>query len=226
MIYNEFDGWCFIHIPKNAGSSVNNASFYGRNKALSNLGNIFPQENHVTRIQSKSDVRHNKWHYWRDEIPKGLRPIAIIRNPWARCVSIYLYNLKLAHRMSDQGWAQEDHPRLSYEGFRNSWMPGGFFVDGHAEEIEYSDSTGRAWSQSDQQISWLSVNGTIVGDFYKLEDEMPELCSRLNIQEMPWVNKTTEFDYEKYYQNDEILINRISELFKDDIKFGKYEFSK
>lgn len=222
MIYDEPNGWCFIHIPKNAGSSVNNASFHGGNSALGNLRHMFPSDNTVTRMSSASFIRHNKWSYWKKEVPRGLRPIAIIRNPWARCVSLYLYNLKLALKRKDEDWAKKDHARLTKEGFKNSWMPGGFFVDGHGEQAEYSDETGRAWAQCDQQASWLSVNGTVVGDFYRLEDQMDKLMQRMNIMEMPWVNRTSAFDYRMYY--DSQLEDRIGQLFNIDIELGKYEF--
>ena len=101
-------------------------------------------------------------------------------------------------------------------------MPGGFFVDGHGEAAEYSEETGRAWAQCDQQASWLSVNGTVVGDFFRLEDQMSNLMQRMNIMEMPWINRSSSFDYRMYY--DDELEDRIAQIFNVDIELGNYEF--
>ena len=67
----------FIHVPKNAGTSVTNAL-------------------------SMVDIGHHKWDYYVKKYPNEwsmYKKIAIIRNPWDRLVSCYEYG-----RMEESYW--------------------------------------------------------------------------------------------------------------------------
>ena len=159
MLYNDSEKWAFVHVPKNAGTAITLIAdkIRRKNKAIKwmEMGNF---------------AHHNKWSYW-SKIPEFFKDYTqrfapILRNPWDRALSIYTYNLKNTAKNLTQEWGKEDHARLIKEGFKRSWMPGGFFVDNYGKEFEYNKQTGRAWGQDDDQFSWLDGEGK----WFRLED--------------------------------------------------------
>ena len=127
MLYSPINGWCFVHVPKNGGTSIVK---HNRNNQICQFIKV-----------AGGSTYHNKWSYYKNnERLKGLTPVAILRNPWSRCLSIFLYNIKLTEsKLGSEGceWADIDHARLLRDGFKKSWMPGGFFRDEHGREFEY-----------------------------------------------------------------------------------------
>ena len=97
-------------------------------------------------------------------------------------------------------------------------MPGGFFVDEHGLEHEYSTKTGRAWAQSDDQYSWLDG----VGQWFRIEDQLNEFRLFTGLTKLKVTNTTNRGKYQDYY--DKGLVKRIEELFPRDIQLGGYKF--
>lgn len=215
MLYSEKEKWAFVHVPKNAGTAVE----YPFTK-FSNDDFINARKKKSVKILNKSaPTHHNKWSYWSQfEELKHLTPIAILRNPWDRALSMYTYNLKNSAKNLSEEWGKEDHARLIKEGFKRSWMSGGFFVDGHGKEFEYNKETGRAWGQDDDQYSWLDGKGK----WFKLEDGWDEFCSFTKLSVPKKINTTDRGNYRKYY--DDQLAERIGTLFARDVELGGYKF--
>jgi len=204
MLYSSQKEWYFIHVPKNAGTSI----------VRPNRSNPICE-----CLEPNAEVYHNKNDYWSQyEVTKNLTPVAILRNPWDRALSIYTYNLKQTGKNLSQDWAKIDHGRLIYEGFKRSWMPGGFFVDGHGREVEYSKESGRAWGQDDDQYSWLDGKGK----WFRMEDQMNDFCQFTGLPIPEKLNTTTRSHYRNYY--DKELQSRIADLFARDIELGGYKF--
>ena len=99
----------FIHIPKNGGSSVkadprtNSKVIYG----LNTDSNVENSNNH------NWFGWHNRWKDTDKDIARLHTAFAIIRNPWARTVSRYVFGLESLYR--------EDHgviPKNFDEFFR------------------------------------------------------------------------------------------------------------
>lgn len=225
MIYSEEGGWYFIHVPKNAGSSIL--------KLYMSIGGKFKMIEEVRykqRISNKGkyglgiinkdpNKAHNKASYWGERGGKGLKPLAILRNPWSRCLSIYLYNLKITKANLGKEWADIDHPILTAQGFKTSWMPGGFFVDGHSDHVSYNTQTERNWDYSNSQFTWLEG---YEGKWFRLEDGFEDFSEFTGLPLPPKVNTTQKTDYRKYY--DDELAERIGTLYAKDVELGGYSF--
>lgn len=227
MIYSKENKWYFIHVPKNAGSAIlrkyvrltklvgGNAEFKWKdlqeNKDELNLG-VLEQNDHNN---------HNKASYWAwSEQTNGLHPLGILRNPWGRALSIYLFQLKITSKNLGEDWADIDHPILTRQGFKTSWMEGGFFVDGHARNIEFNEKTGRNWAFDDDQYSWLE--GVEDAKWFRLEDQLDDFLQYTGLEKPKHYNVTSKTDYKKYY--DDELIERIGTIYKRDVELGNYEF--
>lgn len=218
MLYSRKKKWFFVHVPKNAGTSILHP-FHREIKSEDERKVVI--ENRATQELSTivGHHHHNKADYWL-EYPElaNLTPVAILRNPWDRALSIYTYNLKETSRNLHTNWGRLDHGRLIKEGFKRSWMPGGFFVDGHGRETEYNEQTGRAWGQDDDQYSWLDGKGK----WFRMEDQLGDFCNYTGLPHPDRINTTKRSHYHNYY--DKELVDRIGELFSRDIKLGGYKY--
>lgn len=229
MIYSKEKGWYFVHVPKNAGTSIL-SQFASTGKLVGGKEitreehqkkEKYREENGLKLLPFNRETLHNKASFWQwTEETNGLSPVAILRNPWSRALSLYLFNLKISQENIEEEWASFDHPRLTREGFKRSWMEGGFFVDHHAYNVEYSEETGRAWGQGDDQFSWLE--GVEEARWFRLEDQLPDFSKFTGIKNIPHINTTEKTDYRKYY--DDELKDRIHDLFWRDIEQGDYKF--
>jgi hypothetical protein len=223
MLYSEQNKWMFIHVPKNAGTSLQAnytdmgyddrglLSFDSRleNRVKAKVEHYFP----------KGDVVHNKWSYFKNNSKfEGFTPIALLRNPWDRALSIYTFSLERAKKELGSEWANYDHPILVNQGFKRAWMEGGYFVDNHAKSTEYNEETKRAWSYNEDQYSWLQGEG----QWFRLEDQLEEICKFTGLENPPKLNTSKRLDYRLYY--DDELAERIAKLFARDIELGGYSF--
>jgi hypothetical protein len=114
----------FIHVPKNAGTSLQanytDMGYDDRNKSYeSRLDNRKKAE--VEHYFPNGDVVHNKWSYFKND-PRfqGFTPIALLRNPWDRALSIYTFSLERAKKELGSEWANYDHPLLIKQGFKTA----------------------------------------------------------------------------------------------------------
>ena len=113
--------WAFIHIPKNGGTS-----FAGEMKRMF-MGDINQFESLGLKIiEIGFNEIHNQPKVLMEKYPvlKTCEPVAIVRNPWARCLSIYAFNCEASvrHVNFDQPWAKYVHPKLLRDGFKKSWI--------------------------------------------------------------------------------------------------------
>ena len=127
MVYSKDKGWYFIHVPKNAGTSfvsMFTICAWHRNNPEKQLRVDSNRKKHGIKILPHSiSTYHNKASFWQlREETSGLDPVAILRNPWSRALSLYLFNLKITQQNLDEDWGAIDHPILTRQGFKNSWM--------------------------------------------------------------------------------------------------------
>lgn len=219
MIYNKDRGWYFVHVPKNAGTAIE----YPFTQQGNPNGYIQERELHgIQTINPKPQTHHNKASFWQwAEFTNGLSPVALLRNPFSRCLSLYLYNLKNCENHISEEWAKNGHSRLIKEGFKGSWMDGGFFVDGHGKNVEYNEDSGRGWSQSDDQFSWLE--GVDGARWFRIEDQLQEFSDFTGLPILTEkINTTTKADHQLYY--DKELKEQIFDIFFRDFELGGYDF--
>jgi hypothetical protein len=221
MLYSKTRKWVFIHVPKNAGTSFKSLFIptqHGESKVTEEMISV-SKTYKVDKYwaDKQHDPEHNKWSYWRN-VFVGYTPVAFLRNPWARALSTYLYSVQHAKKHIKEEWGWIDHARLTQEGFKRSWMHGGFFVDDHALEHEYNDKTKRFWSFKDTQASWLHGAGV----WFRMEDQQNDFSAYTGTPKLPMLNTTTKTNY-KFYFDDE-LKNEIARRFAVDIELGNYIF--
>jgi hypothetical protein len=197
----------FIHIPKNAGQSIE--SFFGRKWAPA-----------VRRCGGQSETwpepfpRHAPWkRYEKKYDVKNYRAFAIIRNPWARMVSCYTYELKMAKKGINL-----EHPN------RKLLAAGATFE-------EYVRKADHASVFLRPQVSWLrNDNGEIgVADiirFENLTEDFKRLARDYNLDRdsLPHVNRSDHKHYSHYYNEETIRL--VAEMYKEDIEMFGYTFER
>ena len=188
----------FIHIPKNAGTSI--------------IQHFKLKHGHFLPAQSRKliDSRH-------DKRPKV---IAVVRNPWDRLVSCYEY-----FRMDKSYWHSNDkstrygkhplHDRVKKMNFVE-------FVD-----FVYQNRTtlGKLGTELRPQRYWISYQKSIMTtELVRYESLESDLSRVLKTQvQIPKLNPSRRRDYRTYYNQD--LVKKVAEIYASDIALTGYKFS-
>jgi hypothetical protein len=177
----------FIHIAKNAGTSVMRA------------------------LDMRNTGHHNFYLYYRDKFPsqwQEYRKFAVIRNPWDRFVSSYEYA-----KMSESHWHSMRGrtifgPHPDYEKIKN--------LSFEECALALLNDTGRfehpSWLV---QKNYIHDGERIVVDtIINYENIAEEMFTLLGVK-LPVLNKSHRSCYQSYYNEKTIRI--IAELYKEDI---------
>ena len=206
----------FIHIPKNAGTTLIDAVAKRGHHSNKDIKDKYPIK--------RGSAHHNKFSYFEKEgMTKGRKHFTIVRNPWSRALSLFLYTLKhTADTIVDMPTQARVHANLCLQGFKGCWMPGGFFDRDHVKSAKHSL---RQWNSSDTQLSWIKdERGRIACKWFRMESDLEEVekicqCSMKSKNER---TATNHGHYSLYY--DDELRDRIGDVFKEDIETFGYEF--
>jgi hypothetical protein len=187
----------YVHIPKCAGNSVAEGIF----------GPSIIVDRHMTL-----------WAYQMVLGPleyRGFWKFTIVRNPWDRLLSAYLFLKNGGFNKFDNDWAQSN--LAQYRNFRE------FVIDW--VNIENC----RSWVHFIPQNEFLRVGGKVqidfVGRFESLEEDFQKICNHLNIcRDLPKVNTNPKRSghYREYY--DEETLQIVKNVYLDDIEQFNYEF--
>src|SRR5262249_53998796 len=118
--------YLFLHIPKNAGVAIR--------KSPELRGRIVPAERFFHKSWSQTQrllasmretgdhhgIQHARLKDISPRVRASLQPFAVVRNPWARVVSRYLY----AQKAMNNGVHAPDYAAHDFEGFveeRHRW---------------------------------------------------------------------------------------------------------
>ena len=178
----------FVHIPKNAGTSMN--------KVLE----IEPKK---TKHYPLSVLEA----YTPEPIFDNAIKIAIVRNPWERMVSHYVYRQQKGH---DQKGAP-------------------FYLWLRKGAIQFNMQT----FDSMPQCKWLMKQDSLeaensidyVMNFEKLDEQWEEICDleKLSCEPLPKLNTNPQYDYTDFYKTiDDIVL--VGHYFRADVKLFGYEF--
>jgi hypothetical protein len=187
-------GWCFIHIPKNAGSSIRRAvgkdGYHGDKYVRRHpSGNRLSVPAHICASWIRDGIGQGAWD--------SLDSFAVVRNPWDRMVSLYQY-LKPAAE-----WETWMRKALQHD------KPSG---NQHRLQLYYiADEDG-------------TVMVKHLLRFETLADDFGRLCSALSWpkKQLPKMNATKPHRRAAWYSSS--MQQRVAEHFAKDIEAFNYTF--
>jgi chondroitin 4-sulfotransferase 11 len=192
----------FVHIPKCAGTSIENLFTPDVNWWLrkTNLGS----EQHLTIGEMK---RINKYN----EHLSTYFKFSVIRNPWSRFLSAY--------KFAKNGFRKT---RCSFKEFCLNTQKNCPQKGPHKPYYRYIKT---------QQFDYLcDGSGEIVVDFIckleNLQEDFNIICDKIGIprKQLPHTNKSKHKHYTEYY--DEETRQIVAEKYKKDIEYFGYEFGE
>ena len=175
MIYVKKHKVIFIHLIKTGGESVLKA-FDCRQKRHCPVSSVLDKEafseygGQLNLLEGSSNFNPSKYIGNLKQNWNNLR-ISFVRNPWARAVSEYHYNL------------EKGVERGSFTDMVNRLIT----------------SRNNVWKWS--QVRWLSHKGKLYADrIYKLESDIEKFQTDFDVK-MPHKNKSSHKPYREYYNN-------------------------
>ncbi len=207
----------FVHIPKNGGMTIRHSSIL-KNKILYAKKNMLISPGYLNSLKAtmKSTGDHHGIPHarYRDVHPAFTQngSFAIVRNPWSRVVSRYLF----AKQSIDNGASPKNYANVtSLENFieeRHIW--------GNKPYMWHRAIRG--WYPQYEYV--INNDNNVICDILRLEFLNIDICKYFNILEMtePRNVTTIKFDYKTLYNNKTIQI--IADWYKTDIDFWGFDF--
>lgn len=207
MLKSERKKFIFVHIYKNAGSSITSAllpfasSFFARNMcAISRkFGPVFsfdskPYRSHIAASEIVDKIGYEKF--------RSYFSFAIVRNPWDWQVSLYNYMLR----------TPEHHQHLLVKNLRD-----------FSSYVKW-----RCESEVRLQKDFIcSRDGGLLVDFVgryeNLNNDFSEICGKIGVSAtLPKLNVTKNKPYSQYYDDESREL--VERAFSQDIALFGYRF--
>lgn len=207
----------FVHIPKNGGMTIRNSNVL-KNKIIVGKKDKLISPSYVGELKRKMNSigdHHGIAHArYRDVNPTWTKngAFAIIRNPWSKVVSRYLF----AKKSIETGAANKDYADVrSLESFieeRHKW----------GNQTFMWHRAIRGWYPQIDHV--VDNNNNISCDILRLEFLNEDICKYFNIQEMTRPRNVTGIGkkYTDLYNNKTIQI--IADWYKIDIDTFGFDF--
>lgn len=196
----------FVHIPKNAGRSIG--------RFLTDKGGA-----HERAIDYK---------YKEPSAFESFFKFAIVRNPWDRIVSNYLFAKKCNNTITKTLWTKFgiQYPEQSFADWvlftKRLWE------NGLSPKYDKTVNGNLVWHHG-PQIYWVSdEKGNLIVDFIgrfeSLNEDFAYICGRLGLKKkiLPHINKSKNHGYRRYY--DRRLAEEVGKIYVADIKRFEYKF--
>lgn len=189
----------FIHIPKNGGNSVR--------KILKTRGDVV-----------LSEPFHHRYVDVAPESGDELKYFCIVRNPWARTASRFMFGKQNALK-----WPENDPRRI--------YILNASFSDFVQDQkiFEIPRHPGKPWmgplSSWFNQLEWIKdKSGEVKCDCLRLECIDHDLSVYFNSPIVaPNQNKTkVDYDYRVLYTDE--LVEKVAEIFSEDIEYFGFTF--
>ena len=190
----------FIHIPKNGGVSVRRT------------------------LELESAVSLSKPYHYRyidiaDKVGRHLKFFSVIRNPWSRTASRYVFA-----RQSAQHWLDTD-PRKQY-------ILGASFADYVRDQriLPIPEHPGQPWmgplSSWFNQLEWIrDERGLVACECLRLEHLEEDLAEYLGMRVRLIRSNVTETRYDYRAMYTDALAEVIADRFRDDIEHFGFDFA-
>lgn len=207
MLISEKYKFIFIHVYKNAGTSISHAlmPFAGNrlqqkiNLVTTKLGFSYPfgptpYPGHIKASELVALMGRGRFDSYFS--------FAIVRNPWDWQVSLYNFMLKDKKHFQHQ-------LACSFKGFKE------YLVWRCANEVRFQRDF--IFSKDGEQLVDL------VGKYENLDSDFREICSRIGVEAtVPKLNISNAIPYQDFY--DKKTIELVSKTFASDIETFGYEF--
>lgn len=186
----------FVHIPKTAGTSIE--------KCIRDI-------NDKTQVIGGHSTADSLLKYKRDDFCNYFT-FTIVRNPWDRLLSAYLYMQKMG--TCDILGNKEIKEHKTFESF----------VMNYCNEKSINDNM-----HLKPQYIFVCIDNKIAVDYWgkyeNLHIEWEFLCKKFKTKiHLPWLNKTNDEynSYKKLYTKQ--MIDKVQILYKKDIELFNYSF--
>ena len=211
------DKMIFFHNPKVAGSSITQF-FLNCNKFMcepefeSDLRFVRPYMSESSRhVNVKQAIDFFRLDEYGVNVWNEYFKFAFVRNPWDRTVSLYHFNsqnTEFSERFVEKYPVFDSWVKDLYECFmfgRANWncIPQHLFTHANGEQVV--DFVGRYENLND--------------DFEIVKSHMFSCVE----EGLSWTNSSKHDDWKTYYK-EQAAIDRVSEIFAEDIEFFGYEF--
>ena len=189
----------FIHIPKNGGQSVRYALELYRDVSLSR-------------------PFHYRYVDIADSVGRDLKYFCIVRNPWARTASRYMFGIQNAQIWPDGDPRKEYIANATFEQYVKDQriLP----IPEHPDQPWMGPLS--SWFN---QLDWIrDEDGRVACDCMRLERLSDDLSLYLDRQiEIPRKNVTNQrYSYRDLYTDE--LIQLVADLFAEDIEHFGFDF--
>jgi hypothetical protein len=205
--------YIFIHIPKNAGESIEiSLGGYRKKECLWEIEKGFPLQ-HLTARQMKVRVGDKDFNnYFK---------FSFVRNPYSKCISEYFWTtLKTRERLNRKRWTNP----LNF----NQWVK--IKLEKLIRESETTKVIALKMHNLPQYKFIYNTSGKcmvdFIGRFENLQEDFNIVCDKIGIprQKLPHENKTKHKHYTKYYDDETRQI--VAEKYAKDIEYFGYEFGE
>ena len=189
--------YIFIHIPKCAGNSIQDALGYPRKTRPMKFNNKIIHQGHISL--NELEKTHGKQSQF---------TFAFVRNTWDRVLSLYSHYTQKA---------PEQYKEWREFGFEK-WV---------LEELEKLHSCSRWGSKpfTTSQYQWIAPGVDFVGRFEYIEEDFQKVCEKLDIEATLGYQtrtKTTHKPYQSVYTNE--MIDVVATVFAKDVEYFGHEF--
>ena len=212
----------FVHIPKNGGMTIRKNQFFRGKILLASKGRHVSDE-YTDELLRTMDAQgdhhgneHARWRDWSEPLREAYQAFAIVRNPWTRTVSRYLFAKKVIE-------VEKKVPRTyadvsSFKAFleeRHKWG-----------DVPYMwHRAVRGWFP---QYDYVTYEDELKCDILRLESLEEDITKYFKI---PWnanfnlksrnVTEMTDKSYLSFYDDDTIQI--VADWYKKDIDFFGFD---
>ena len=207
-IVSEQRQFIFIHVPKNAGTSIERALL---------PWTYFRGQKRLNAIFRKAglhffDQKHFENHVYASEVVQilGLQrfdryfSFGFVRNPWERCLSLYSYGL-------DNLTAPEHSFAIQFKDFSE------YLFQRYPRDIKHVCQKDWLFSSEGRQLV------KYVGRYERLKEDFDEVCRRIGVQtSLPELNKSDHKDYRSYFSTK--MVEFVADIFAPDLEAFGYAF--
>lgn len=218
----------FIHIPKNAGLTVRR--FLSNRIIICNGNNTFINNHYKTRLTKiminageHYGYEHARWQDINKKITENHDAFAIVRNPWTKVVSRYMFGL----RGIEKGRIVRGYVPSSFEEFLEQRFE---FKD---KEF-YWHRAIRGWFPQREHV--IDENGNIKCDILRFEHFNDDIQLYFNLSKDKTIKSSNNFhrgnkdpnwakwdiDYHTLYNDRTIQI--VADWYKDDIEMFGFDY--